>query len=126
MEIEMKPDIAWIDGEKVIEGERFVVGFLEGREYGLELRDLKDYGEDDGFSCDLFFRNPEFEEHDAFGYIWQEDSQLDCTRFATPQEAVDYALGSLAGTIMWFEQSGYLRLDGNNGSSMTITASPLQ
>jgi hypothetical protein len=102
------------DGEKVYMGH----AGKDDVEYGLVLEAL-----DDGdFGCDLFFRNEAFAEHDAFGYVWNEDSKESCAQFASAQDAVDYALGTLTGMLQQLADAGMLTVRGERGDLVTILA----
>lgn len=70
----------------------------------------------------FFFRNPRFEEHDSLGYLWLEESKLDCAQFSTPQAAVEYAEGTLCAMQQHLQDAGYLKLDGSRGDRLTIFA----
>lgn len=123
MNSDIKHDAVLQDGDKVYVGQRALVGCAgyNELEYGLSLekRDLDDGGEE-VWGCDLFFRNPDFAEHDPFGYLWIEESKLDCAQFSTPQAAVEYAEGTLFGMVQQLEDAGYLNLNGSCGDSLTI------
>lgn len=105
-------------------GQRVLVGLAgyNELEYGVILEDLHaDYRADEPtWGCDLFFRNPAFEEYDSFGYLFMEESQESCAQFSTPQAAVDYARGSLSGMMQHLQDAGYLNLNSSRGDSLTI------
>lgn len=102
------------DGEKVYVGN----AGKDEVEYGLVLEAL----EDGGFGCDLFFRDSEFTEHDALGFVWLEDSCVSAAQLATAQAAVDYAMGTLQGMLQRLADAGTLCIQGGNGHSMMIEA----
>lgn len=113
-----------VDGveENIELSSQFLVGFAgkENVEYGFALEQLENDDDDASWACDLYFRNKAFEAHDPLAFVWLEESKASCAQARTPQEAVDYALGSLASMIQQMSDSGHLDLDQGNGNKMTI------
>ncbi len=129
--MDTKHDAVLKNGEKVYRGQKVVVGFGSPTKngnwtitYGVVLEDLQAAGfaDEPTWGCDLFFRNPRFEEHDSLGYLWLEESKLDCAQFSTPQAAVEYAEGTLCAMQQHLQDAGYLKLDGSRGDRLTIFA----
>ncbi len=119
-----QPDAVLQDGDKVWVDRLVLVGFTGYNEikYGFVLEDLyaDEFAYKPTWGCDLFFRDPAFEEHDVRRYLWLEESRKSCAQFSTPEEAVKYAEGTLSGMMRQLEESGYLDLEGIGRHKLTI------